>query len=349
MPGGATLRTQLWSLDEARQRLSFSVDVMEPQLPTLLQEDEAVAVAYLDSVKLQFDVQGLCLVRSLHAAALQCSLPQDIFRFQRRNAFRVRPGERQVPMAALRHPSMPEMVLRLRVLDLSIGGCALWVPTDVPPLQPGTLLSQVEVHLDADTRFSAAMTLQHVSAIGPGDHRAQGDAHAGRPLVGRRVRGQHLQRHPGQQRRVRRARDAEHSLVGLGLRVGFGREGLERDREATFGLIGETGEARESLRLPAHHPLRDMDDDLQLVGALEAHDGLLGLDVLVVLHQAAGDGPTKGGGQAGIVEILARRGERRAGDLQHRALLIDLAPATEATLKYLVAIGAACAEAASKD
>lgn len=166
MPGGATLRTAIWTLDETRGRMGFSVEAGDPQLPALVEQDEAVAVAYLDSVKLQFDLHGLCLVRSLHAAALQCALPQDLYRFQRRNAYRVRTQERHAPMATLRHPSMPEMVLQLRVLDVSQGGCALWVPADVPPLQPGTVLSQVEVRLDAETRFGAAMTLQHLTSQG---------------------------------------------------------------------------------------------------------------------------------------------------------------------------------------
>lgn len=182
-PTGAALRTQVWSLDETRQRMSFSVDANDPQLPELVQQDEAVAVAYMDSVKLQFDVHGLCLVRSLHAAALQCTLPEDLYRFQRRNAYRVRTQERHAPTATLRHPSMPDMVLQLRVLDVSIGGCALWLPEDVPPLQPGTLLSHVTVRLDAETQFGAAMTLQHVTAQGSD----QGGARMGcewRPLSG---------------------------------------------------------------------------------------------------------------------------------------------------------------------
>ena len=28
---------------------------------------------------------------------------------------------------------MPDMQLELRVLDVSIGGCALWLPHDLPP------------------------------------------------------------------------------------------------------------------------------------------------------------------------------------------------------------------------
>jgi c-di-GMP-binding flagellar brake protein YcgR len=165
-PGGATLHTRIWAVDETRGRMSFSADLGSPQLSTLVEQDEAVAVSYMDSVKLQFDVQGLCLVRSLNAAAIQCSLPQEMYRFQRRNAYRVRTQERHSPTATLRHPAMPETVLRLRVLDVSLGGCALWVPSDLPALEPGLLIEPVDVRLDLETRFTAAMSTQHVTAHG---------------------------------------------------------------------------------------------------------------------------------------------------------------------------------------
>jgi c-di-GMP-binding flagellar brake protein YcgR len=122
-----------------------------------------VAVAYLDSVKLQFDLHGLTLVRGAQSSALQCALPREIYRFQRRSAYRVRPRERQGPVATFRHPALPEMPLALRVLDVSIGGCALWLPGDVPPLQAGTLINRMHVELDPDTEFESAVRLQHVS------------------------------------------------------------------------------------------------------------------------------------------------------------------------------------------
>jgi hypothetical protein len=60
------------------------------------------------------------------------------------------------------------MRLALRVLDVSVGGCALWQPADVPPLAVGTSLAEVEITLDAETRFVATLRLQHVSAMGAG-------------------------------------------------------------------------------------------------------------------------------------------------------------------------------------
>ena len=49
---------------------------------------------------------------------------------------------------------------------LSIGGCALWCPHDVPPLQAGTRFSEVTVDLGPDTRFQIGLAVQHVSSNG---------------------------------------------------------------------------------------------------------------------------------------------------------------------------------------
>jgi c-di-GMP-binding flagellar brake protein YcgR len=172
-PEGASLSTVLWSVEGATGtgsgRLSFNADAGVPALDRLVEADEVVAVSYMDSVKLQFDLHGLMLVRSAQASALQCPVPEYVYRFQRRHAFRVRTPERHAPTARFRHPSIPEMNLALRVLDVSIGGCALWFPCDLPPLQAGTCIGEVAVELDTDTRFGAGLALQHLSSLGRGD------------------------------------------------------------------------------------------------------------------------------------------------------------------------------------
>lgn len=168
-PGGGTLTTALWAVDPERQRLNFAADESHPQLQRLVNADEAVAVAYLDSVKLQFDLNGLLLVRSARACTLQAELPHEIYRFQRRQAYRVRTPEKAQPTARMRHPAIPEMALALRVLDVSAGGCALLLPHDVPMLEPGVRLAGVQVELDAETRFAVDLTLHHVTVILPGE------------------------------------------------------------------------------------------------------------------------------------------------------------------------------------
>lgn len=164
---GAMLSTTLWSLDPARGQLSFSADAGAPVTQKLIECEEAVVVGYLDSIKVQFDLQGLVLVRGAGGCAISARFPRELFRFQRRNAFRVRPLLRSSPLARVRHPAIADMQLALRIVDVSIGGCALFLPDDVPAMQPGMVMNQVQLDLDADTRLHANLRLQHVTALNP--------------------------------------------------------------------------------------------------------------------------------------------------------------------------------------
>lgn len=162
-PNGTTLTTTLWSLDN--RGLVFGVDPTWPQVAGLLETDEVVAVSYLDSVKLQFDLHDLVLAHGHDASALRAALPQEVFRFQRRQFYRVRAQEHHAPTARLPHPSVPGLKLALRVLDVSMGGCALWQPDDAPLPPLGATIGDVHVTLDADTHFVATLIVQHRSAL----------------------------------------------------------------------------------------------------------------------------------------------------------------------------------------
>ena len=165
-PEGGALAAAVWVVDSEQQRLNLNTNAAPAQTARLVDANEAVAVAYLESVKLQFELSGFVLVRSAVSASLQCAMPREIYRFQRRGAYRVRTVARHDPVARFRHPGMPEMGLTLRLLDVSIGGCALWLPASVPPLQAGTRLGELRVELDSDNRFAAPAVLQHVSSTG---------------------------------------------------------------------------------------------------------------------------------------------------------------------------------------
>lgn len=166
-PDGSHYTTLVWTIDALQRRINFSADEHASQLEALIESGEATAVAYLDSVKLQFDLSGLVMVHGAKSCALQADLPAEVFRFQRRNSFRVRTLPRTAPTIHFRHPSIPEMALALRVLDVSTGGCALFLPDDVPPLQPGVKLQRVKVELDPNTRFDATLQLCHVTSLNP--------------------------------------------------------------------------------------------------------------------------------------------------------------------------------------
>ena len=161
----------LWTTDAGRGSIGFAVvDPADPALNPLLESDEVIAVGYLDSVKIQFELSRLMLVRGARASVLSAGYPPEVFRFQRRSGYRVRPLLRGQPIARLRHTPIADMQLALRVLDVSIGGCALLLPDDVPRLQVGGLINQVEIELDADTRFHVDLRLQHVTSLNGDGH-----------------------------------------------------------------------------------------------------------------------------------------------------------------------------------
>ena len=165
-PGGASYTTCVWEVDRAKGVVRFSADRHDPQLERVLDADDAVAVSYLDSIKIQFDIDGLVHVHAGGGiSALNCSFPREMFRFQRRNSYRVRPLMTTPPQARFAHPAAPEVQLELRVIDVSIGGIALFLPSDVQGLEPGCTISEAVIDLDAETQLKALLRVAHVTAM----------------------------------------------------------------------------------------------------------------------------------------------------------------------------------------
>src|SRR6185369_4200252 len=73
-PEGGHYNTTLWTADAARRVLSFAAQANDPGLQRLLESQEAVAVCYLDLVKLQWDLHDLMLVHGAQESALQARL-----------------------------------------------------------------------------------------------------------------------------------------------------------------------------------------------------------------------------------------------------------------------------------
>lgn len=163
---GRSTTSALWTLDADRGSLGFNADPKDPVVEALLQSDEIVAVCYIDSVKLQFAVRNAVLVHGQRASVLMAPVPREMYRFQRRNTFRVRPALRQAPTATFWHPDAPELELSLRIADMSSGGLGLFLPDELPAMSIGARLVKVSVELDADTRFFADLELRHTSPLG---------------------------------------------------------------------------------------------------------------------------------------------------------------------------------------
>lgn len=166
-PGGTSYTTMLWSVDSTRGIVCFSAETGDTRLQALLETEEVVAVGYLDSIKLQFDLEGVVQVHGNGTVALNAQYPRTLYRFQRRSSFRVKPLVSSTPVAHMRHPALPDMQLDLRVLDISLGGVALFLPHNVPMVSPGVKIGQCFLDLDSDTRLEIGLVIHHVSVINP--------------------------------------------------------------------------------------------------------------------------------------------------------------------------------------
>ena len=165
-PSGDSVMASVWAIEPSRDLLCLSVGGQEAALQRVLTSDEVVAVGYNESIKLQFDLEHLVLVRGDSHLALNSGFPQRVFRFQRRDSFRVRPLMNSRPVATLRHPGKADLNLELRVLDVSIGGVALLLPDTEPPIAEGARISKALIALDGDTRFQVDLIVRRVSQVG---------------------------------------------------------------------------------------------------------------------------------------------------------------------------------------
>lgn len=172
-PDGQNFTTLLWGIDAPRGLISFSGDSNDTALRHLLESDDVVAVAYLDRIKVQFDVEGLVQVKGQQRDVLNARLPSELFRFQRRSAFRVEPFTQQGPTATFRHPAMPDMTVTLRVLDVSLSGLALFLPENVPAIDAGVQINDCQLHLDSDTELSVNLLIHYRAALHPDTHGAR--------------------------------------------------------------------------------------------------------------------------------------------------------------------------------
>ncbi len=166
-PNGASLSCSLAAIDAERSALSLAVDPADAQLQALLSSDEITAVAYLDQIRLQFELESPLLIQGtagVQTTLLRCPSPGLLYRFQRRQSFRVQSSLR-TPQVQLTHPLRPQLRLSLRILDLSLGGLGLLLPPEVERFPLGCELTSVQVTLARDVRFQTGMRLQNARPL----------------------------------------------------------------------------------------------------------------------------------------------------------------------------------------
>ncbi len=187
---GATL----WSLDEAQERLHLSVDLGSSSIARdSLRQPSIWAAAYVDAVKLQFPLANARLTARADNLAISASIPKDLYRMPRRRNVRLRRDIKEAPRLVL-HPECGYPSDRtLVVLDISECGCALFMPSDMPPPAPGTVLRKLELRLDDTTFIFTDLVVHNLQRAARGSHRV-GCSWRGMPEVARERLGDWMRR-----------------------------------------------------------------------------------------------------------------------------------------------------------
>lgn len=163
-PPGQSLSSRIVALDADADLIGLEIGA-DPEgiSQALVAQGEITAVAYLGTIKLQFDVDAPVLVCGEQGTVLRGTLPTRLYRFQRRQSFRVQPAGSAYPRVIV--PGGAEPGRALRVLDLSIGGLALALPRDFPALAPGQVAEGLMLELDRISALRITLLPHHASPI----------------------------------------------------------------------------------------------------------------------------------------------------------------------------------------
>ncbi|MBW8847033.1 MAG: flagellar brake protein [Burkholderiales bacterium] len=168
-PPGQSLGSRICALDIDADLLGLEIGT-DPEgiSQALVAGGEITAVAYLGAIKLQFELDDAVLVSGEQGAVLRSTLPTRLYRFQRRQSFRVQPAGSVYPRVIV--PGGDSFGRALRVLDISIGGLALALPGDVPALPEGQVAQGLVLELDRITALRVTLLPHHASPVAGDPH-----------------------------------------------------------------------------------------------------------------------------------------------------------------------------------
>jgi c-di-GMP-binding flagellar brake protein YcgR len=108
----------------------------------------AIAMARLERVTLQFELERIVVDTHRDAPRLRAPVPARLSRLQRREAFRIEPPAESTARLWLQAPRDADVERAVAVSDVSATGLALWLPSDDATLAViGTVLGRCRLEL----------------------------------------------------------------------------------------------------------------------------------------------------------------------------------------------------------
>ncbi len=151
-------------IDWDDRALRFDFNTGADRAASLLAVGRMVVVAFLDQVKIQFDVHGPKLLADHSPAVVSCAFPARIHRIQRRDAFRVRPPVQRVVECVVRTVDGQPRIHT--VLDISATGLSIALPAGVELPVVGEIWPHCRLEIPG---YPALPTDLKVRAASPGE------------------------------------------------------------------------------------------------------------------------------------------------------------------------------------
>lgn len=163
--GGTSHTAQMWAVDAKRKIISFAEDVFSPKLRQVAEAGAAVALCYVDNIKIQFNLFGRSLLKSPQGAVLQVDFPVEILQFRRRASYRVKLEGPARPTVSLTHPHVATGPIELDVIDLSEQGCGLLMSTDFSLLRRGYVFEDAVLKMDGEREIKINLAVRRHAMV----------------------------------------------------------------------------------------------------------------------------------------------------------------------------------------
>jgi c-di-GMP-binding flagellar brake protein YcgR len=164
-PGAeAGLESRLLAYDPSHDSLEFEVLPSQTQRFSVGPGSQAVAVAVMAKVKLQFDIGPLRV--DLETRKFQVKAPNSVVRLQRRDAFRVNPPREASAQIFIREAVADSVEWRTPVLDLSATGLAFQWRHPTPPAR-GDILQSCRLELAGVPAITCQLLVINTLREGP--------------------------------------------------------------------------------------------------------------------------------------------------------------------------------------
>jgi flagellar brake protein len=122
-------------------------------------------VTSVDHIRIQFTTGPAQQTMYEGHPAFRIRLPDTVLRLQRRNAYRVKVPMSNPPVCHVPHPRNPKMQVKLRLLDISVGGLAIMAaPLDFD-LEVGDLVQNCRIVLPDFGEFEAHLEIRNVELM----------------------------------------------------------------------------------------------------------------------------------------------------------------------------------------